>query len=67
MGRHFSGSEVSAMSRNKIEDKGLKQRLFRLHEDKTTTYDNYVKEKKRVLDLLKENRKTSGNIHVEMD
>lgn len=67
MGRHFSGSEVSAMSRNKIEDKGLKQRLFRLLEDKTTTYDNYAKEKKRVLDLLKENRKTSGNIHVEMD
>ena len=67
MGRHFSESEVSAMSRNKIEDKGLRQRLFRLHEDKTTTYDNYAKEKKRVLDLLKENRKTSGNIHVEFD
>jgi hypothetical protein len=45
----------------------LQQRLFRLHEDKTTTYDNYAKEKKRVLDLLKENRKTSGNIHVEFD
>lgn len=67
MGRHFSESEVSAMSRNKVEDRGLKERLFRLHEEKTMTYDNYAKEKKRVMDLLKLNKRTSGNIEAEFD
>ncbi|CAC5393517.1 unnamed protein product [Mytilus coruscus] len=67
MGRHFSESEVSAMSRNKVEDRGLKERLFRLHEERTMTYDNYAKEKKRVMDLLKLNKRTSGNIEAEFD
>lgn len=67
MGRHFSESEVSAMSRNRVEDKGLRNRLMRLKEEKTSTYDFFAKEKKREMEFLKENRKTSGNIRLDFE
>lgn len=67
MDRHFSESEISAMSRNRVEDKGLRNRLIRLKEEQNFTYDHYAREKKREIEFLKENRKTSGNIRLDFE
>jgi hypothetical protein len=61
MGRRFTESEVLAMTRNRREDKALKEKLFKISEEKGMYHDNLKKERKKISQLCIESRRTSGN------
>lgn len=61
MGRRFTESEVLAMTRNRREDKALKERLHRLSEERGLYHDNLKKEKTKISQFCIESQRTSGN------
>lgn len=61
MGRRFTESEVLAMTRNRREDKALKERLHRLSEERGLYHDNLKKEKTKISQFCLESQRTSGN------
>lgn len=61
MGRRFTESEVLAMTRNRREDKVLREKLFKISEERGIYHDNLKKERKKISQLCIESRRTSGN------
>lgn len=61
MGRKFTESEVLAMTRNRREDKALRETLHKLTEERGFYYDNLKKERKKISQFCRESQRTSGN------